>query len=181
MTELKKVLSILIVAEGQTTEEYLDGFGLQVSVLLETYISSMGDWLKETDDRLTTLFNEFKYQSVGTQDAFSRKLESLIKMRIAMWVAQDDKLRESFKKLYDAYKDKLQFKDMQERLAEEESVLLDELQSLVKKANEFGAKWAEQIDTAGIQIQEPVIRTTILWFKNLTFKEMQKLYQMPKR
>jgi hypothetical protein len=169
------------VEDGKTKEEYLDDFGLHASVLLETYFSSMKDWLQETDQQFKKLFKEFQYQSTAEQDAFSKRFEMVAINRIDMWVAQDDRLREKFKNLYAAYKEKLHFEDMRRRFDAEEKALYTEMTNLVEKANAFGEEWTQQMDKAGMSLKNPIVRRTIQWFKDLSIDELRKTYQLSRK
>ena len=177
MSKLKKHLDSKIVNPKHSQAELVEAFKGEVSRLVTHHLKYMAKSLKDIDKQMQSFFRENNYESVGAQDAISKKFEEQLRLVIEGWVTTDDVLRARFKKVFAAYNAKLKTTTMMKAINEQLEALDSEIGEHVTKANFYGDKWTKQMDEAGLVVKDKVIKNTIKWFKNLTIEDIRKSYR----
>lgn len=177
MSFIKKVkaeLQNINLDNRLTYEQHCNNFKTEVSAHIAVYLQQVEKYLRDLDEDFETFFK----QSVAEQDAFSAAFEKNIKDNIVLWIAVDDAHRNRYNKIIKTYQKKLKSVDMLHVVEQELAKIHKDIEKHVTTANTYGIKWTTQIDNAGIQVKNKIIKNTINWFKQLTVEDLLKSYKV---
>jgi len=162
------------VDPSRSDAELQEDFRAEVKKFLKQYLAALDKSLDKINIRALSFFDKIKHQSVGSQDHFSKNFEKEVSYAILEWIATDETLRTTFKKIKLAFAKKLMSTTMQEILDEQILEFEKNLAAHVAKANAYGKNWGERMDEVGIVPLLSETRMTIKWFQNLTVEELRK-------
>lgn len=176
ITKLKDQYAVKVDPE-RSGYQVREDFKSEVTLFIKGYLEALNEALDKINSRATDFFRNHEHQSVGAQDNFSKNFEKEISYLIVKWIATDETLRVTFKKIMAAYGKRLKSTDMLEILDKELGELEKDLAEHVAKANTYGKAWGERMNTLGLVALKDETRNTIKWFTNLTVAELRRSFE----
>jgi hypothetical protein len=155
-------------------DDLLAHFGATMAGLVEARLAEMNDWLDSTNTRLRDVFCTFEIGEDGEE--FSTNFNASIESQVTVWTSVDRVIQGRFDSYWHTYSQRLTSIDMAQTLQNALDAFTDNFRDLKEKSNNYGHRWIEQADKAGLIIEDVKTRQTVEWFSTLSDDQIKADY-----